>query len=137
MSKLPFSIFQYSSHLEFLQDAYDTFHSKDESFSYDKIATACGIRSRTETRNIFKGIKKPTETNLASIGTLFGLDEDEKQYLSCLYRFHEAGGSPTAYQIFQNQNQIPSPTNINRTSCRTVLVSGTCTMEWYTLASRR
>ncbi len=101
MSKLPFSIFQYSSHLEFLQDAYDYAHSQDESFSYDKIATLCDLKSRTEARNFFKGIKKPTDQTLTKIAGLFGLDEDETRYLSCLHRFYEAGGSAAAYALFE------------------------------------
>jgi uncharacterized protein (TIGR02147 family) len=101
-AKPPFSIFQYSSHLEFLQDAYDSTHAQDESFSYDKIATLCGLKSRTEARNVIKGLKKPTEPQLLQLASCLGLnDPDEKKYLLCLFRFHEAGGSAASYEIFQ------------------------------------
>lgn len=99
---LPFHVFQYSSHLEFLQDAYDYFHERDESISYDQIALACGLKSRTHARNLVKGIQKATELQLFQICEFFGVhDEEEKKYLVYLQEFQNCSDVPTAQSIFQ------------------------------------
>lgn len=100
-TRLPFNIYQYSSHLEFLQDAYAYFHSEDETFSYDRIAELCGLKSRTEARNLLKGQKKASDAQLAAFARIFALGESEAKYLVCLSRFAEAGGNPAAFELFQ------------------------------------
>lgn len=100
--KLPFSIFQYSSHLEFLQDAYQYFHELDNTFSYEKITKLCDLKSRTYARNIIKGIQKASEAQLLQLGTLFGLNSEENKYLLCLFQFHYASLMSSASEIFQH-----------------------------------
>src|SRR4051794_12487825 len=78
-ARLPFSVFQYSSHLEFFQDAYDSLHARDESFSYEKIANLCGLKSRTEARNLIKGIKPATDAQILQLGSCLGLDDADER----------------------------------------------------------
>jgi uncharacterized protein (TIGR02147 family) len=98
---LPFNTFQYSSHLEFLQDAYAYAHSQDEKFSYDRIAELCGFKSRTEARNFVKGTKKANDSQLLAFARTFSLSDAEAQYLVCLAKFSELSSSRGAFDAFQ------------------------------------
>lgn len=106
MSKLPFSVFSYSSYLEFFQDSYEYLHQQDEKFSFDHIAEICDFKSRTLARSLIKGLQKPTITQLKKLSECFGLNEEAQEYVNCLLQFQAAQGSPAAFELFQKLARI-------------------------------
>ncbi len=100
-NRVPFSIFKYSNYQEYFQDAYEFLHAADESFSYDKIAVACGLKSRTLVRGILKGQQRPSLLQLGKLAIHFGLSQEEQEYAVCLHKFEAAQGSPGAFDLFQ------------------------------------
>jgi|GEM_PF-3912525 len=103
---LPFSALNYSSYKDFLQDAYEQWHSQDESFSYELLAQNCELKTRTQAKNIIKGIHAPTTDQLLRLATYFGLDDKEKKYLLCLFKFQDTKSGPQAFELFEQLMQM-------------------------------
>lgn len=97
----PFQAFQYSSITEFFQDYYEYLRSQDESFSFSKIAELCSFRSRTEARNLVKGIKKLSTQNIKSLNKSFPVTQKEQDYLILLNSFEQVEKSAEATKLFE------------------------------------
>lgn len=111
----PFQAFQYVSLSQFYQDYYEYNRSLDESFSFSKVAELCQLRSRTEARNLVKGIKKLTEANIISLLECFPVEKRELEYLLLLNDLEQACDTQHASEylkkimlIQQKENQSNS-----------------------------
>lgn len=120
---LPFSIFSYSSYLEFLQDAYEHFHSKNESFSYEVIASICEFKSRTHARNLLKGIQKAKLSEIKALARCFLLEGEEAKYLECLFLFEQAKNSEAAVELFQKLMAAQKNSRIGKNPLRELEVA--------------
>ncbi len=100
-SLLPFSACSYSSYKEFLTDAYEYLHAKDETISYEKIAIACDLKTRTHAKNIIRGEQKPNSKQINALADFFQLPEAEKKYLDCLMKFNDPQNSNVASELIQ------------------------------------
>lgn len=87
----PFTAFQYDSAQKFFHDLYEYQKLTIPSVSFSTLASACDFKSRTEVRNILKGIKPVTPKAIKRFGRFFGIESKEEEYLSLLVDLEKNG----------------------------------------------
>ncbi len=100
--KKTFQAFQYSSPAEFHHDYYDFFRSYDKEFSYRQISKECNLRSRTEARNLIKGLKEYTPSIIMCLKKIFPINDKEAEYLCLLSQLNQVGINVEMTSLFKN-----------------------------------
>lgn len=107
----PFKAFQYTSTPEFFQDYYEYIKSIDKTFSFSKIARLCSFRSRTEVRNLIKGLKRFSKESIKKLSKAFYMSQKEEEYLILLSNFEKIDTNIEAQELFKKLTKIQQEEN--------------------------